>query len=556
MARQAREIYPPHKVTFLGGRHMSSPTVAQELIGLLQKAGVDTVYGVTGDAVFPFFDALGRQQEGMRFIGTSTETSAAFMASYHAKLTGRLGVCIATSGPGAANLVNGLADAYFDQAPVLAITGQVASNQIGTGAKQDINQQQLFQAVTSFSQLVTSGETAVHVVARAIEKAMCESTVAHVSIPRDIFQHAPAAPVPNINMQVYQWRGGGFTGNIDDAVNMLRNAQNPLVVVGASDRSLRQSVENLADRLGAAIVVAQQAKGFVPDDHPRVLGGMGEAYIPSIIKEVDCILQIGTASFEAKYFAANVRMVQLVHSTGAIDYTRTQHALMGSIADAITALLDKLEPVANQGWQEQIAHEKENRNHMISEQRQNSASPIHPGHLMTVLTELVPTNALIVCDIGAYVHWFDSYFKAQEQTVLISSHWRSLGAGLPGALSAALQQSERRVIALVGDGGMMASLGELSTAVKYKIPVSIVVANNHHYEIERVKMEHQGLMPVGVEIKAPDFAALASSCGAIGKRVHTSDELRATLSEALGSDGPVVLDVQLARTGLPFLSVE
>jgi pyruvate oxidase len=172
---------------------------------------------------------------------------------------------------------------------------------------------------------------------------------------------------------------------------------------------------------------------------------------------------------------------------------------------------------------------------------------------MVMLSELLPADSIIVCDIGGYVHWFDSYFQAKDHTVLISSHWRSMGSGLPGALSASLHQPDKKVIALVGDGGLLMCLGELSTAVKHKIPVTIIVANNHIYEFEKLRMELQGLNPFGVDIHVPDFAALARSFGAEGKKITNSEELEASVKESLNMQGPVVLDVELAQTPLPFL---
>jgi pyruvate oxidase len=317
--------------------------LAQQLLDLLQKNGIDIIYGVTGDVLFPLFDALSQKKE-IRFIGTSHEASAAFMASYQAKLTGKIGVCVATSGPGTANLINGLADAYFDKAPVLAITGQVASQKIGTGAKQDINQQKLLQAVTFSSELVSSSEALLPIVARALEMAIHQKTVTHVSIPMDLFTQSSSTDIPVIDTRTLAGQGSGFTGLLDEAITTIQNAQNPLIVVGTGNKELREGIVKLAESLGAGIVIAQQAKGIIPDDHPRVLGGIGEAYIPEILNEVDCILQIGTASYEKKSLPAGVNTIQLVADTGAIDYRETKLAVMGNIRDIIETILDKIEP--------------------------------------------------------------------------------------------------------------------------------------------------------------------------------------------------------------------
>lgn len=529
--------------------------LAEGLIGLLRACGVETIYGVTGDAVFPFFDALAKQGEwGIRFVGATDETAAAFMASYHAKLTGRLGVCVASSGPGAANLVNGLADAYCDGAPVLAITGQVALDKLGTGAKQEINQQLLLASVTASSEMILSGGTAMVVLHRAIAKALRERTVTHVTIPQDLFQHETSFPASAADVPALSWQPGGFSGHIDEAVQRLQGAHNPLLLVGEGNVALREPVERLADVSGAAMILAQQAKGLLPDEHPKVVGGVGEAYLPDILQEVDCVVQIGTVAFEKQYIDPNVPTVQLVEKSDAVDQPRADVVLMGNLWDILGTLSERLAHNENAAWQEKISQEKLRRSRMIAEQRANESQPLHPAHVMTVLSEVVPDHAVIVCDIGAHVHWFDSYFTAKEQTVLISSHWRSLGAGVPGAIGAALAQPERKVLALVGDGGMLASLGVLCTAAKHTVPITVVVMNNRRYEIEQVRMEHQGMTPIGTDLPEPNFAAVAAGCGVWGRKVATHDELLSALTEALQVEGPALVDVHVAQVELPFLS--
>lgn len=531
---------------------MASSNIAHQILDFLQKNGVNIIYGVTGDVLFPFFDAFSHKKD-LKFIGTSHEANAAFMASYQAKLTGKVGVCVATSGPGVANLINGLADAYFDKAPVLVITGQVASPKIGTGAKQEVNQQKMLQAVTYSSQQAASNAAVLPIVARSLEMAIVNQTVTHVSIPMDMFTQAGSTDLPAIAPSTLSQWGNGYTGLLEEAVPIMQNAQNPLIVVGVGKKELRSQLEKLAESLGAGIVVAQQAKGVIPDNHPRVMGGIGETYIPGILKETDCIIQIGTTSFEKKHLPTGINTIQLVDDTGAIDYQQSNLAVMGNLMDILKSILERVEPVENKPWQEKIAQEKNNLTNLITEQRQNKTSPIHPAHLMTVLNELAPADSIIVCDIGGYVHWFDSYFQAKDQTILISSHWRSMGSGLSGALSVSLNQPEKKAIALVGDGGLLMSLGEIATAVKYKIPVTIIVANNHLYELEKVRMEHQGLNPFGVDIHVPDFAALAKSFGAEGKKITNPEELALSIKESLSMPGPVVLDIQLAQVPLPYL---
>ncbi|MDT3699747.1 MAG: thiamine pyrophosphate-binding protein [Thermincola sp.] len=529
-------------------------TVAEALIKFLSLNGLNTIFGVLGDAVFPFFDALGKQTE-IKYYGAAHESSAAFMASYHAKLTGKAGVCVATSGPGCANLINGLADAYFDQAPVLVITGQVQTQKLGTNAKQYINQQALMQAVSKSSELVTNADSVIPVAARALAKAVSEQTVTHVSIPVDLFTQRISDPkFPEIAAKnTAQW-GSGYAAGLEDAVALIQSSRKILMMVGKGKPEWRKTFFDLAVKLNAGIILAQQAKGLLPDNHPNVIGGIGEAYAPTLLQEADCILLFGNASFEKRFLPAQAKIIQIADTQESIDYSIMTKGIVGDLRQIIKVLIERVDPDRNQNWLNKIECEKQNLDNLIRNQELNNTTPIHPAHLMTILHRVVPGDSVIICDVGGFMHWFDTYFRAQNHTVLLSSHWRSMGGGLPGAISACISQVDKKVIALVGDGGLMMSLGEVATAVKYQLPVCIVIANNHQYNLEKSKMEAQGLLPFGHDPAVPDFAVLARAFGCEGRVVSKADQLASALTEALGSSKPFVVDVHLNNATLPFLS--
>ena len=528
-------------------------TVAEALMKFLQQNGIDTVFGVVGDAVLPLVDALGKQT-GVKFYATSHESGAAFMASYYAKLTGKIGICIATSGPGCANLVNGLADAYFDKAPVLAITGQVQMKKMGTKAKQYINQQALMQAVSKSSELVTDAGNILPVVAKALTMAVSEHTVTHVSVPVDLFtQKVPNANFPEVARKDSARWGSKYAVALEDSIMLLQSSQKPLLVIGKGQQAWREILANLAGKLGAGIILAQQAKGVMPDSHPLVISGIGEAYLPAFLNEADCILLVGNASFEKKFLPGSAKVIQVVDNQEYLDYSFLTKGIVGDVRQIIKVLSERLSSNRNQNWQDKIAREKQNLENMIMKQGQNKTMPIHPAYLMTTLNKVVPEDSVIVCDDGGFIHWFDTYFQAQEHIVLVSSHWRSMGGGLPGALSAYIARKDRKVIALVGDGGLLMSTGEIATAIKYQLPVIVVVANNHYYNLEKSKMESQGLTPFGCDLKVPDYAALAKAFGGEGKMVNEPEQLEIVLKESLANGKPYVVDVHIDNVSLPFL---
>lgn len=529
-------------------------TVAKVLLQFFRENNIDTIFGVLGDAVFPLFDALGKET-GIKFYGASHEGGAAFMASCYAKVTGKIGVCLATSGPGAANLVNGLADAYFDKAPVFSITGQVDTKKIGTNAKQYINQQSLMASVTKSSEIVTSIESIIPATAKALSTALNLATVTHLSIPVDLFtQDISMNMLPEVILQSITSLGSGRADELKSAIELLEAAQRPLIILGKGNLSPREEIINLAEKIGAGIIIAAQAKGVISDNHPLVIGGIGEAYFPAIIGEVDCILLLGTASFEAKFLPGSAKLIQVVENQDDLDYSLLATGVIGEIEQVVQGIAKELTKKINQSWRDKIASEKKQLEDLIWKQGENNKSPIHPAHLMTVLRKNLPEDSIIVSDIGSFMHWFDTYFQAENHQILISSHWRSMGCGLPGAIGANVGLKDKKTVALVGDGGLLLSLGEIATAIKYQLPITLVVANNHQYNLEKGKMESQGLVPFGYQVTTPNFAAIAEAFGGKGRVITEAAHLEGALQESLNSDDFYLLDVHLDPVNLPFLN--
>lgn len=531
---------------------MKSTNAAEVLVEILKVNGVRHIFGVIGDALFPLFNVLG-QQSDIRYFGAAHESGAAFMASYYAKITGRMGVCMATSGPGAANLINGLADAYFDSAPVLAITGQVETSKLGTGAKQDVNQQQLFQAVTARSKLVTSPESLIPIVTHAISIAAVKRTVTHVSIPVDLFNLSTTLPELHPVPQSSTGWSVGFADLLEEALTEIEFSQRPLLLVGTADRRLKGKLIELAEKISAGIVLTQQAKGLIPDTCPSVVGGIGEAFNPRLISEADCILLLGSASYEQKFLPAGMKIIQVAEHSEELRFVHPAVNIAGDLRLTVKVLLERLSRKRNPVWQEKIEGARSERQSLIHAQIQNEEVPIHPAHLMIQLSSAVPKDAVIVCDIGSFIHWFDTYFTGEHQTVLMSVWWRSMGSGLPGALGVCTSEIKRKVIVLTGDGGLLMSSGELATAVKYNLPVTIIIANNGEYNLERTMMENKGLQPYGHNIEVPDFVKMAEAFGVHAKAVYEPAQLKKSLDQFLAWDGPSLLDVHLSKVNLPAL---
>ncbi|MHB1420088.1 MAG: thiamine pyrophosphate-binding protein [Bacillota bacterium] len=531
---------------------MVEENLARAFLRQMAAWGVKTIFGVTGNDILPFLDAMA-DEDGIRYVGAAHEAGAAFMASYHGKLTGELGVCIA-SAAGTVNLLEGLADAYMDGAPVLALTGQAATSKIGTQAKQYFNQQGLMRNFAAYSDLVADAPGGLRLLIRAMTQALQRQTVTHLSVPEDLWAKPVQAEPGILPVLVSNKEGRGYLlGDLERAVGLMQKARKPMVLIGNRGRGIGEEIRQLVNVWGAAVVVAQEAKGVVPDDWPGIIGGIGEAWMPSLLPECDCILLIGSATYEESYLP-KVAIIQVENLPWHINEIYLWDSLAGDTRHIIRTIAKRLKGYrTDPAWGERVFQEKKHMREIIAADAASNEKPVHPASLMAILNMVVAEDAIIALDIGASNHWFDRDFQATDQVILLSRQWRSMGAGLPAAIAAQLKYPSRQVIVLAGDGSLLMSMGELTTAVKYNLPITIVVINNHLYGLEKDKTLVHGFTPQGLEVNAPDFSHYARACGAQGFMVEEPTQLEAILREATMLGKTAVVDVICRDVRLPYL---
>lgn len=528
---------------------MAESDLAFAMARQLAAWGVEAVFGVTGDDLLPFLDALARAG-GIRYIGAAHETGAAFMAAAYAELSGGLGVC-AASAAGSVNLLAGLAAAGLDRVPVLALTGQADRAGIGTPAKQYYDQQQAFAGFAAYTELAADAAGALRLLIRAMSRALLLGGAAHLSVPKDLWREKVRAEPGGMPAAVTGRRAAG-AGDPGHAAALMRAAKRPLLLVGKAARGMAEEVRALASAWGAGVAVAQDAKGVIPDDWPEVVGGIGEAWTPALVSEADCVLLIGEAGFEQSYLPP-APIIQLHTDPARIDDRYLWDSLAGGIGELITVLLGRLAGrQTDPSWPGRIAAAHAKRMRLAAADRENEARPIHPARLMAALARTAAADAVIALDEGAFNHWFDRGFIAKSQRVLLSTKWRSMGYGLPAAIAARVRDDKKQVIALVGDGGLLMSLGELATAAKYRLPLTVVVVNNRIYGLEMDKTLAGGLEPVGLSLPAVDFARAAEAFGLQGYRVTEPGDLERVLGGAFSRGEPALVDVICADARLPM----
>jgi len=524
--------------------------LADLVVKQLETWGVQFVFGVAGDANLHLLDSLSRSN--IRFIAARHEACAGFMASAYAKLTGHLGVCVATSGPGSANLVNGLGDAFMDRVPVLAITGQVPSRFVGQRHKQAINQQALLDPVSVFSTLAADPSAVPGIVGRAVRLAIARGGPAHVSVPYDFWESDLAAEI--IPYQPFAGKPICLpdADALSETAAMIAASTRPFILAGRGARKSGAALQKLAEQIGVAVAYTLPANGVIYSDHYLTVGGIGAAgsnAASRLINRADLIIRIGATWWPEGFVLANPNAVLDITLSGEelAPTGRKYAALIGDAHDIIPAVSGLLANFrCNDSWINEIAAEKQAwLEHINQERSVPGGRCVHPADIIRALQALSP-DTIITLDSGDQTLWFNRHFVSRGQQVVVPGHWRSLGFAVPAAMAVKLAAPARPVVALIGDAGLDMCLAEIPAAVQNGSAITIVVANNRTMAIERNRMIKEGLTPHGVDRLAPSYASFAELCGGKGFYVSDPVKLEDTIKEAVKSENLTVVEIETA----------
>jgi pyruvate dehydrogenase (quinone)/pyruvate oxidase len=533
---------------------------AEVLIERLAAWGVDTVFGLPGDGINGIMEGLRRHSGKVRFVLVHHEEAAAFMATAYAKATGRIGVCLATSGPGGIHLANGLYDAKLDHVPVLAITGMQESSVLGTAYQQEVALDRLFEDVTEYNQVVMNPAQVPAVVDNAIRAAYARRGVSHLTIPNDI-QVAPAhkdpyqtvAPVrpPATSPAFLAPAVRPLDEDLRRAADVLNAGEKVAILAGVGARGAGALVEEAAARLGAPIVKSLMGKMVVPDDSPYVIGGLGLLGTkPSeeLMEEADTLLMLGTNFPYTKFLprpgAAKVVQIE-IDPIRAGTRIPTDVPLVGDVGATLRALLPKLASKDDRllrAYREKFADWK----HAMAALEAPDRDPIAPQYLAHQLDLHAADDAIMTCDSGTIATWAARHWQIRGgREFYLSGTLASMAPGLPYALAIQHARPERQVIAYVGDGGFAMLMAEFHTAVRYALPIKVVINNNN--SLGQILWEQMvlGYPEHGVRFgePLPDYAGWASGCGGHGVRITKPGDLPGALEEALAHPGPALVDV-------------
>jgi thiamine pyrophosphate-dependent acetolactate synthase large subunit-like protein len=532
-------------------------TSADMLFERLVSWGVDVVFGLPGDGINGFMEALRTHQDRIRFVQVRHEEGAAFAACGYAKFTGRLGVCIATSGPGAIHLLNGLYDAKLDGAPVLAITGQTYHDLLGMRYQQEVNLLQLYADVAVFNQQVMGPSHARSLVDAACRAALGARGVAHITCCND-WQELSASDGSTSDKNVpghtsNAWRPAIVVPQaetLQSAAALLNGGKKTVILTGQGALGAGDELEKVADTLAAPIVKALLGKAVVPDDSPFTTGGIGLlGTLPSeqAMEECDTLLIAGSSFPYMEYLPApnQAKAVQIDRDPTRIGLRYpVDIGLTGDAKATLQALLPLLKRRDDRSFLETAQGRMKEWEELLRTREERDDVPLKPQVVARHVNDLLADDAIITTDSGTITTWAARHIKIRRgMQFSCSGNLATMAPGLPYANGAQIAYPGRQVVAFVGDGGFSMLMMEFITAVKHKLPIKvIIIKNNTLGQIKWEQMVFLGNPEYGVELQPVDFVQFAHACGGVGFRCAKPDEVRPALEAAFTSTKPALVE--------------
>jgi pyruvate dehydrogenase (quinone) len=542
-------------------------TTGDLLVERLIGWGVDTIFGLPGDGVNGIFESLRTRQDRIRFVQVRHEESAAFAACGYGKYTGRLGVCIATSGPGGVHLLNGLYDAKCDGIPVLAVTGHTFHDLIGTHYQQDVDLTKLYQDVAVYNERITGPAHVANAVDEAIRTAVARRGVAHLCIPKDVQEWtSDENGRSDANVKGHSVDRVATspllpqTEHMQQAADIINAGKKVAILAGRGCLGARQQVLELADRVGAPIIKPLLGKGVVPDDSPFTTGGLGllgTAPSQEAAKGCDTFVILGSSFPYLEFYPGpgQARGVQVDVDAARIGLRYPVEAgLVGDCRRVLEALLPLVQPKKDRSFLEEAQKGMKEWNDLLLERATRDDKPLKPQVVTHHLNRFLADDAVIACDCGTVTTWVARHVRIRENMLFsCTGLLATMANGLPYSIGAALAFPGRQVVCVAGDGGFTMLMGEVATLVKYKLPVKvIVIKNNTLGQIKWEQMVMEGNPQFGVDLQPIDFAAYARACGAGGFSVDDPAKVDEVLEAAFAHPGPALVEAVIDANEPPL----
>jgi pyruvate dehydrogenase (quinone) len=535
---------------------MASKTVAELFVQVLASAGVERVYGVSGDSLNGITDSI-RREKKIEWIHMRHEEAAAFAAGAEAHLTGKLAVCAGSCGPGNLHLINGLYDCHRSRVPVLAIAAQIPSNEMGSGYFQETRPEHLFAQCSHYCELVSQPEQMPRVLEIAIQTAISRRGVSVVAIPGDVALLHAVEDEPRLHFSPPKPTVVPTQEEIETLAKLLNGSKNITILAGAGCEGAHAELVSLAGKLNAPIVHAMRGKEFIEYDNPFDVGMTGLLGFSSGYRAMmacQLLLMIGTDFPYQQFFPKDATIVQIdLRGEQLGRRSKVDYGFVGDTRATLGALLPQLKQNRdNRHLKTSIEHYQKARKGLEELAVEGTADkPIHPQYVVKVLDGLAAEDAIFTCDVGTPTIWAARYLTMNGKRRLLGSfNHGSMANALPQAIGAQVSHPGRQVVSLSGDGGLAMLLGELLSLRQLRAPVKIIVFKNESLAFVELEMKAAGIVDFGTDLLNPDFAKMAEAAGLLGLTAETSAQVRPMLLKALQHDGPALIQVPVSRQEL------
>ena len=531
-------------------------TGAEVLVERLIDWGVEVVFGLPGDGINGIMEALRKRQKEIRFVQVRHEESAAFMACGYAKYTGRLGVCLATSGPGGIHLLNGLYDAKLDKQPVLAITGLQFHDLIGTHTQQDVALDKLFMDVCVYDERIMGPNHVENVTDLACRTALAYKGVSHITMPVD-FQEQEVKSLRRSKRNVPHHTSNTYTRmpqlppspDLERAADLLNRGKKVTILAGRGAIGAREELEQIAEMLGGPIVKALLGRCAVPDDSPYTtgtIGLLGTKPSQEAMEDCDTLLIVGSAFPYIEFLPKpdQAKGVQIDFDPKQIGLRfPVEVGLVGDSRQTLQALVPLLKPKSDKRFLQQAQAGMKDWWELMEKRATRRDKPMKPQVVAWELGKRLRNDAIVSCDSGTIATWWARQIRVKEgQMHSLSGNLATMAPGLPYTLAAQIAFPERQCIAFVGDGGFSMLMADFVTAVKYQLPIKVVIIKNNDLgQIKWEQMVFLGNPEYGIDLHPIDFAAFAHACGGVGFSVDDPANCGTAIEEFLNAPGPAVL---------------
>jgi len=531
-------------------------TAADVLVEALIDWGVEVIFGLPGDGINGIMESLRTHQEKIRFVQVRHEEAAAFMACGYAKFTGRLGVCLATSGPGGIHLLNGLYDAKLDNVPVLAITGLQFHDLIGTYTQQDVALDKLYMDVAAFNERIMGPTHVENITDLACRTAIAYRSVAHITFPVDLQEkeikerQRSKRNIPHHSSDVYA-RSARLPDRVDleNAARILNQGKKVAILAGRGSLNATDELEQTAELLAGPIVKALLGKAAVPDDSPYTTGGiglLGTKPSQEALEDCDTLLMVGSSfpyiEFMPKPDQARGVQIDLDPKRIGLRYP-VEVGLVGDSRNTLRELIPLLKRKEDRSFLQAAQAGMKDWWEVMEKRATRTDKPMKPQVVAWELGKRLRDDAIVSCDSGTIATWWARHILARRgQMHTLSGNLATMAPGLPYTIAAQIAFPNRQCVAFVGDGGFSMLMAEFATAVKYKLPIKVVIVKNNTLgQIKWEQMVFLGNPEYGVDLHPIDFAAFAHACGGVGFSVEDPTACGHAVDEFLNAPGPAVL---------------